>query len=262
MRQNQLKAMAASGRPRSCLTLTVNTEIADSPAARYKALHNAWKLLIKRILRQFSKPPNQRWELVTDEGYPYYDLRSYSITKPIKAKKIRKIHYMAFAEETKLGEPHLHILLRTHFIPQAWLSQQMKELLQSPVVWIEKVHTERAAIAYVTKYVTKQPAQFGNSKRYWCSKYYRLRTKRTPPIIEMNRRNSQVVRQSFTDLVLETQHKGIILIPIAKGLLKSMRLKVSLNYYPNGPGEPLHPDLVAAYFWLSNARRDCGITTT
>ena len=50
----------------------------------------------------------------------------------------------------------------------------MQELQNSPIVWIEKIKGPRAAIAYVTKYVTKAPAQFGRSKRYWMSRNYQL----------------------------------------------------------------------------------------
>jgi hypothetical protein len=60
--------------------------------------------------------------------------------------------------------------MRCPYIPQDWISEQMSEMLGSPIVWIEQIHATRQAIAYVTKYVTKAPAQWGNKKRYWQSR--------------------------------------------------------------------------------------------
>lgn len=140
-RRSKLIALAVAGHPNKVLTLTIDSHVGNSPVERRALLHDAWKRLVKRILRHF------RW---------------------------KDFQYMAFIEKTKLGEPHLHILLRCPFIPQKWLSAQMKDLVNSPVVWIEQVKGTARAIRYVTKYVGKAPAQFGTAKRYWISRLWRL----------------------------------------------------------------------------------------
>src|SRR5215212_4237000 len=80
-RRKQLMAIAASGSPTICLTLTHRFEPGSDQTAHYKELHNAWRLLVKRILRQFSKPPEQRWIMTDKEGGTYQDLRAYTITQ-------------------------------------------------------------------------------------------------------------------------------------------------------------------------------------
>jgi hypothetical protein len=141
LRRQDLIELATSGQPNKCLTLTVNPANGFSPTDRRNRLHDAWKKLVKRILRK------HRWS---------------------------ELPYMAFLERTKAGEPHLHILLRCPFISQKWLAAQMRDLIGAPIVWIEQIRNTTQAIKYVTKYVTKEPAQFGTGKRYWVSRKWRI----------------------------------------------------------------------------------------
>ena len=254
-RRNQLKAMAASGVPNSCLTLTVNTSVGESPTERYKILHNSWKLLVKRILRQFKKPPAQRWVLTTPEGYEYQELRSYRITDKTKAGRVKRLHYMAFAEETEAKEPHLHILLRTQYIPQRWISQQMQEMQNSPIVWIEKIKGARQAIAYVTKYVTKAPAQFGKCKRYWVSRLYRIKDNYIRPEPQFHRRNSQIIRQPFQELYLEIVRKGLIPIVLNTEQLRLLTLRQAQAVYGSDDSFESSPQIISSYLWLHRWKR-------
>lgn len=254
-RRKQLMAIAASGRPTICLTLTHWYEPGSDQNAHYRELHSAWRMLVKRILRQLSKEPHQRWVLTTDEGGEYQELRDIAITRHTKAKRIKKLHYMAFAEETENGEPHLHILLRTVFIPQRWISQQMKEIIRSPIVWIEKVKGPKAAIAYVTKYVTKAPAKFGRSRRYWVSRWYQLikweRTKRSL----YDRINTKVVFQEFTELIRE--------IVVSRALPRLISPKeLELYSQRSGPARRSAHQVykddaegVSSYLWLATWRQ-------
>jgi hypothetical protein len=258
-RRSQLMAIAASGNPRSCLTLTCTINIESSPSARYRRLHNAWKLLIKRILRQFMLPPEQRWMLQTEEGNEYQEIIPFQITKATKAKRIRKIHYMAFVEETEAGEPHLHIMLRTVFIPQRWLSQQMDDLLSSPIIWIEKIKGVRSAIAYVTKYVTKAPAQFGKSRRYWLSRHYQINKVKFNDAPLMDRRNSRLVMQRFTDFVQHLLQKGVIAVPIERELLRVYELKSAWSEFRDGDRWRDCPEITKAYLWLHSYKQRCAL---
>lgn len=138
-RRRQLIQLAALGTPNKCLTLTINAKIGDSPSDRCRILHHSWTILVKRIKRLL---------------------------------KIKQLPYFAFLEKTRAGEAHLHILLRCKFIPQRWISQQMDELCQSPIVWIEAIKSTKKAIAYVTKYVGKAPERFDSGKRYYRSQSY------------------------------------------------------------------------------------------
>lgn len=144
-RLRAFKKYAADGNPSKFLTLTVNPAIDETVEGRARALSNAFKLLIKRARRKFVKAP---------------------------------IEYFAVFEETVKGNPHLHILLRAEFIPQKWLSDTMRELINAPVVDIRKVSSKGAAARYIAKYIAKGPKAFGNLKRYWSSKGYNPEARR------------------------------------------------------------------------------------
>lgn len=258
-RRRQLMAIAASGLPTICLTLTHWFKPGSDQAEHYKELHNAWKLLVKRILRQFSKPPEQRWIMTDKEGGAYQDLRAYTITKKTKAKRIKKLHYMAFAEETENGEPHLHILLRTVFIPQAWISEQMREIIASPVTWIEKIKGARSAIAYVTKYVTKAPAQFGKSRRYWISRWFQLKKRERTKQPLYDRINSKVVFQEFTELISEIVVQGLIPKVIGKSELRLYQRRAIRDRLPYDQIFANDLEKMTSYLWLSTWRQRCRV---
>lgn len=135
-RRAQLMARAAAGQPTRFVTLTVNPETYDSPESRLLHLANAWRTVVKRIRR-----------LHPDS----------------------EVEYLAIVEQTKAGEPHLHILLRSPFIPRNWLGQAMYDLINAPIVDIRLIRDPRHVIRYVAKYVTKAPARLGTCKRYWTS---------------------------------------------------------------------------------------------
>lgn len=131
--------MATDGNPTTFITLTVNPRHGQDRVERARELSNAWKIVVKRARRKFTKAP---------------------------------LEYLAVFEETKKGEPHLHILCRAPFIPQKWLSDAMDELIEAPIVDIRKVGAVKNAARYVAKYVGKGPKAFAALKRYWQSKGY------------------------------------------------------------------------------------------
>lgn len=134
-----LKRMATNGNPSTFLTLTVNPATGQSVEDRAQKLVDAMRTMIKRARRKFRKAP---------------------------------IEYLAVFEETKKGEPHLHMLMRAPYVPQRWISEVMNELISAPIVDIRKVHNQRLVAKYVAKYVAKGPKSFGQLKRYWSTKGY------------------------------------------------------------------------------------------
>jgi len=132
-------AQAAQGEPTKFITLTINPRVGDSPEDRLSRLAWAWRCAVKRLRRLYGK---------------------------------HAVQYLCVAEATKAGEPHLHILARAPYIPQTVLSKIMTELVESPIVDIRSIKSRRQVVAYVAKYISKQPHQFGSSKRYWTSQEY------------------------------------------------------------------------------------------
>ncbi len=135
-RKRQLRALAYAGRPTTFLTLTVNPAWFADRNVRARELVHAWQLLRKRILRR---------------------------------PGVERLPFLAVVEATKAGEPHLHVLMRAPFIPQAWLSKQMQELIGARIVDIRRVDSVGRAAAYISKYLGKAPTKWQGCKRYWRS---------------------------------------------------------------------------------------------
>jgi len=104
---------------------------------RARGLVKAWRLIVKRAKKR--------------HGYKTLD-------------------YLCVFEATKAGEPHLHILSRVPWLDQKWLSRQMKEIANAPIVDIRKVRSAKHVAFYIAKYIGKQPQKFGTLKRYWFTK--------------------------------------------------------------------------------------------
>lgn len=138
-RRAQLMAEAAAGNPTRFMTLTVNPATGSDPADRMRRLAWAFRTMVKRLRR---------------------------------ARPGRSIEYLAVVEATEAGEPHLHVLLRSPYLPQHELSAIMDELTEAPVVDIRKVRSARDVVRYVAKYIAKAPARFDGSKRYWSSQHW------------------------------------------------------------------------------------------
>lgn len=174
-RRRLLMALAASGEPTRMLTLTMTPERGKSPLHRRMMLHDAWKKLVKRILR------HHKW---------------------------KRLDYMAFVEKTKRGEPHLHILLRCGFISQKWISEQMRDMVGAPFVWISLIRGQEQAVRYVAKYVTKEPAQFGSLKRYWVSRWYPLSTPERIGAPVYDRMTMEMRRVSYAEVMQDRIRSG------------------------------------------------------
>lgn len=174
-----LKKQASDGQPTTFLTLTVNPARGQSPEHRARELVDAMKLLFKRAARKFQKS---------------------------------RIEYMAVFEETKRGEPHLHMLMRAPFIPQKWISDTMNELIQAPIVDIRRVNSVRAAAQYVAKYVSKGPKGFGSLKRYWATPGYDLSGKRKRERDIERDQNWWVIQEPLFILAQSWQSLGRIVV--------------------------------------------------
>lgn len=125
---------ATAGKPNVFITLTSNPAVEGSADLRAQLLVEAWRKVVRRAKAKY---------------------------------KLKTFQYLAVFEQTKKGEPHLHILCRMKWIDQAWLSQQMKELNGAPIVWVERIRSKRKVANYCAKYCGKDPKSFRRCKRYW-----------------------------------------------------------------------------------------------
>jgi hypothetical protein len=141
LRKRQLIAIAIAGAPSTFLTVTLRRTEAETPALAAKKLANAWRKLRRRIMR---------------------------------VQQLQALPFLAVMERHLSGWPHLHILMRAPFIPQAWLSAEMRAIANSTIIDIRRAQSARTTAIYVAKYLTKNPERIGTAKRYWQSIDYQL----------------------------------------------------------------------------------------
>jgi hypothetical protein len=137
----KLRGKIMSGLPDKMLTLTSQTGLGDSRIERRKLMGVAFNVFIKRIKREFN---------------------------------LKALPFFVVVEETERGEPHFHVLLRAPFLRQAWLSAQWEELTGARIVDIRAVRDPKNATYYVSKYLSKKPARFGSTKRFWHSRDWKI----------------------------------------------------------------------------------------
>jgi len=65
--------------------------------------------------------------------------------------------YVKVKEYTKAGLPHLHVIVRGPWIPQAWLSATWQQIHLSRIVDVRRVQGQGGAAAYLSKYLGKDP---------------------------------------------------------------------------------------------------------
>jgi len=95
----------------------------------------------------------------------------------IMARRIREkwgdFQYLRVLEQTAAGWPHYHMLARTGFIAQKWLSTLWDHLTGAPIVDIRKIKDTDTAIRYATKYLTKQGViAFTRRRMSWSKTFF------------------------------------------------------------------------------------------
>ena len=77
------------------------------------------------------------------------------LTKVIR-KKAGSFEYVRILEVTKKGWPHYHLVARSPYIKQSWLSSAWSGLTGAPIVDIRSIKKVEYVYSYVVKYLCKQ----------------------------------------------------------------------------------------------------------
>ncbi len=137
MRKHRLCKDVADGLPTKFLTLTTRYVEGGDSVAEARRQGDAWAILIRRIRKRCAG---------------------------------QVVAYFVVREATKQGWPHLHVALRSPFLPHKWLKSQWEALTGSFVVDIRKVYQVGNVASYLAKYIGKAPHRYGTTKRYWSSR--------------------------------------------------------------------------------------------
>jgi len=163
-RRSRLIAEAMTGYPNTFITLTSRRQPGRSPNAAAQALVNAWRAVRSEYIKRNGK---------------------------------RSMPFLAVFEATKKGWPHLHIIARTKWVDQDWLSKRMGALTGSPIVDVRRIKTGKRTIGYVTKYVGKKPHRFQGVKRYWRSLDYMMPSEEEEDNTVEDRGRWEIVRTNW-----------------------------------------------------------------
>lgn len=136
-RKAQLISECHRGAPNTFLTLTLRRIPGRTPEQAAKVLARAWRLLRLRTMRH---------------------------------RRLKKLPFGAVMEAHESGFPHLHILLRSIWLDATWLSEQMADIADSPIIKIQRIDNAAKIAGYVAKYAGKAAHKFGTAKRYWFSR--------------------------------------------------------------------------------------------
>jgi hypothetical protein len=168
--------LALSGQPDKFITLTVNPSWGESPYQRARALADAWRTVVRLAKTKY---------------------------------RIKSLPYLCVFEACKSGEPHLHILARVKWISHSWLREQMRRLINAPIVEIEEVKNKKKLAFYISKYIGKDPQRFQTCKRYWCTRDYQLTTYEPQPPPGRWLPGWQLVRTPLATLAEEWRDQGL-----------------------------------------------------
>jgi hypothetical protein len=128
-----LAARIARTKAKRFITLTYRPRPDKSPQEALDELNHAWRTIWKRVKR---------------------------------AQGARAAGYVRIVEVTRAGWPHLHLAVDCQFISQENLSTWTEELLDSPIVDIRAIKTEKGLARYLAKYLTKQSEAISSRRRY------------------------------------------------------------------------------------------------
>lgn len=107
------------------------------------------------------------------------------------------LEFLCVFERTIKGWPHIHIVARCRWLDQRWLAAQMGSEIESPVCWVERIHSKSKIAAYVSKYIAKNPERFEGVKRYWRSKNYLMVSTKWVPILKEMATTWEIIRMHF-----------------------------------------------------------------
>ena len=208
-RKRRLFADVLCGHPDTFITLTSNPQWFDTPDARARALRDAWRNVKKLAEKESKRDPRRRPKPhgVAPQGGWTTDQHG-RVHRKVRLPN-HKLYFIAIFEQTKLGEPHLHICARSQWLDQEWLSAQMAYYIGARIVDVRRIANRNKAAKYVAQYTKKAPKLFDGCKRYWRSIGYKLEERSDyAPQDEDGPRRYEVVFRNFWAYVEDLRHVG------------------------------------------------------
>lgn len=189
-RQKSLVGQAIRGQPNTFLTLTTNPARPGDKVTRARELIDAFKKLVKAIR---------------------------------KLRGNKDFEYLAIVEANAAGEPHLHVLCRSSWIDQRWISNFMAREISAPIVDIRRLTKTQRVAWYVAKYTAKRPHRFGKLKRYFRSKRWQVIQKRPLQLIAWVNPTRITGVTNVAQMAAEARAMGFVIVEADADYMKAER---------------------------------------
>lgn len=174
-RTRRLIAESMGGNPDTFMTLTIRRREGVDPEDAVIELVNAFRNMRKRAMREAERDIHKLTPPMGSQP-PGGWKKNWKGEIPRKIVVDGKgLPFIAVIEKHKSGWPHLHVLLRSKWLDHDWLRQQMLDLIDSPVVGIERIWRKSQLAGYCSKYCSSATEKFERAKRYWKSRDYEQR---------------------------------------------------------------------------------------
>jgi len=137
-KSSELAARVAAAKPNKLITLTVNPKAYERPREAYEDT--------RRKLSELAK---------------------------VMRRETGSFEYLRVLEVTKKGWPHYHLVARSPYIKQAWISSVWNDLTGAPVVDIRAIKRKDHVASYVMKYLCKQTyIPWTNRRVSWSKSFF------------------------------------------------------------------------------------------
>lgn len=141
MRCRELRWKARSANPSIFLTLTIRKGTYATPDEQAREFAKGWRMLRQYLMRELG------WS---------------------------KLAFLCVIEKHKSGWPHMHLLIRSKYIPHQLIRAFWIKRFNSPIIDIKQITSKAMAAVYISKYMAKDPQKYDGTKRYWCSQDWDL----------------------------------------------------------------------------------------
>jgi hypothetical protein len=142
------------------------------------------------VVGSFEDPVKARYALVE----AWQDL----IDSEVQRRKLKRPPYGVVIEAGEQGWPHMHVPMRHWYLDFHRVQQWMERRLGAHRVNFVVLRGLNNVAGYMAKYLGKEPHKFGNGKRYWFTRNWKLSPKPKPWRIKTPNDIAELVGEIWT----------------------------------------------------------------
>lgn len=139
--------------------------------------------------------------------------RKLSELARVVRKQTGEFEYLRVLEVTKKGWPHYHLVARSPYIKQKWISDVWNDLTGAPIVDIRAIRKAEHVVPYVMKYLCKQTyIPWTNRRISWSKSFF---PKEDPPEKGRWKVSSKKWLDEHPEVVISSDFLGSVFTKVA-----------------------------------------------